>query len=240
MLFSKDRPKLFRKLIAIVFLNMLFFSLLYLLFPGIRRFLVSENCCLETLTVVLYFATFILSLLFYVNFRKKPGAKFLLFASVAGLVGFLEEISYGQSLLHWKMPLVIGVEFDALHDLAEMGYKGFRYASRFAIGIAIIAGLAILAAVLLFRFRKYLFRGMRWIGERPHFAYILIGASFLCIGQMIDVGIFLKGNQHKALAEELLEMNAALALLFFPLSFRTNLSSDCPSGRGYGPNPSQS
>ena len=75
----------------------------------------KEDGLLENLTVGILFATFSLSSYFYFKFKRK-GNIFLLLAAF-GLVGFLDEISFGRRMFPVPMPKSHGLTIDGFHDV---------------------------------------------------------------------------------------------------------------------------
>ena len=89
-------------------------STLYLFVTWLRKPLIRENNVLEVITAILFLGACIL------------GAKKLLSSSTAktlniywcipvlGLIGFLEETSFGHSFLYYDVPVIYGVKVDAI------------------------------------------------------------------------------------------------------------------------------
>ena len=78
----------------------------------------KEDGLLENLTVGILFATFSLSSYFYFKFKRK-GNIFLLLAAF-GLVGFLDEISFGRRMFPVPMPKSHGLTIDGFHDVFHL------------------------------------------------------------------------------------------------------------------------
>lgn len=141
---------------------------------------------------------------------------FLLIATL-GFVGCLDEISFGQRLLGFSMPTIAGVEnVDGVHDLVRIPLRPLRQwlktsPSGFAWMIAITLAIAIMLSAIAFHYRKKLRAWLHlWIAQ-PSFAAwsmfaILLGVAILLDERLIRLEVL-------AVLEELLEMNAALALI---------------------------
>ena len=78
----------------------------------------KEDGLLENLTVGILFATFSLSIYFYFKFKRR-GNIFLLLAAF-GLVGFLDEISFGRRMFPVPMPKSHGLTIDGFHDVFHL------------------------------------------------------------------------------------------------------------------------
>ena len=78
----------------------------------------KEDGLLENLTVGILFATFSLSSYFYFKFKRKANI-FLLLAAF-GLVGFLDEISFGRRMFPVPMPKSHGLTIDGFHDVFHL------------------------------------------------------------------------------------------------------------------------
>ena len=78
----------------------------------------KEDGLLENLTVGILFATFSLSSYFYFKFKRKVNI-FLLLAAF-GLVGFLDEISFGRRMFPVPMPKSHGLTIDGFHDVFHL------------------------------------------------------------------------------------------------------------------------
>ena len=78
----------------------------------------KEDGLLENLTVGILFATFSLSSYFYFKFKRR-GNIFLLLAAF-GLVGFLDEISFGRRMFPVPMPKSHGLTIDGFHDVFHL------------------------------------------------------------------------------------------------------------------------
>ena len=78
----------------------------------------KEDGLLENLTVGILFATFSLSSYFYFKFKRK-GNIFLILAAF-GLVGFLDEISFGRRMFPVPMPKSHGLTIDGFHDVFHL------------------------------------------------------------------------------------------------------------------------
>ena len=181
----------------------------------LRGLFVSEDSLVENLTAGLYFLTILLALVWLNirSMRNTPNRKVLILLAVLGLVGFLEEVSYGERLFGIDMPVVGGMKVDALHDFLTIGVD-------LVLGLAGIYQLLILLALLgvialsLPAIVKYVRE--HWDADVVHRYYpaYLIASLFIVLiffAFVLDTNRF-EFPGFRAL-EECFELNAALALL---------------------------
>ena len=78
----------------------------------------EEDGFLENLTAGILFATFCLSS--YFHFKCKRTLNLFLILAIFGLVGFLDEISFGRRMFPVPMPKSHGLTIDGVHDLFHL------------------------------------------------------------------------------------------------------------------------
>ena len=144
---------------------------------------------------------------------------FLLFmAGGLGLLAFLDEISFGARLFGWPMPAMFGGgEFDGAHDLVILAYRLGSEADPIIIG-AICLGVLVMALLCALRWhRRGDVRAHRIVTE-PAYGLLVLFVGGIAIASLLDLGIgFL---ERLGPLEEVVEMNAGLALLLAVLSTR--------------------
>ena len=187
--------------------------------PDYRAYLVNEDSLVEHLSAFLFLSTFFLSFLFVI--KSKKNRKSLIIVSAVGLLGFLDEISFGERLFMLNMPIIGGKKIDAVHDLFELGYKGIKILTHshaiFVYLLILIGGGAIMAVTRVAL--KYRYKLIAIISNgyyKQTYILALFFASLVFAALIIDLGII--HNNALFTLEELLEMNAAMALLFSCLS----------------------
>jgi hypothetical protein len=143
--------------------------------------------------------------------RSRRYRALLVVASALGLVGFLDEISFGARLFGWSMPeMTGGGELDGVHDLVILTY-------RLGIQSDPVALAAIGSSLLLVASLAILFQYAHLVGlahrVRTDSAYGLfaLSAGGLATAAVLDLGIGVL--RHLGPLEEAVEMNAGLALL---------------------------
>lgn len=187
--------------------------------PEYRHLLVREDSLVENLSALAFLAAFVVgAVLLFRNGRRVP---LLVAVTVLGLLGFLDELSFGERRFAFTMPSVGGVKLDAVHDLVELGYRAIlNLAQAFPVPVVVLAAAFTLAlGALAARYRHVLVAAL--VGSRDRQAWMFAGmfAALLAAAIIIDLEIVDLGALYYV--EELCELTAAIALLFCALCFRT-------------------
>ncbi|MEM7489273.1 MAG: hypothetical protein AAF390_09145 [Pseudomonadota bacterium] len=180
-------------------------------FPDYREAIFEEDRAVEWATTAIFAVTGIYGIVAYRRASEKNVV--LLTVAGVGLLGTLDELSFGERILQFEAPRIMGVKFDSLHDLLLVARKliqsiSFEYQYVIALGIALL-----ICVVALIALRAVLRRGWT-LGPGillllPVFAVILV-----VFAQMIDVDLnFIPHKVLKPLyVEEALELGAGLLL----------------------------
>lgn len=193
-------------------------SLVFIAAPSagtVRGYIVNEDSLIENLTAGLFLCTFLFALVL-LNTRRitnKLNFKWLILLLALGLIGFLDEISFGERLLGLEMPVLGATKIDAVHDIFELGISLTpRLASdQQLIILLVLFGGLVLSIVAILKYGKRIRNAA--IADRfyPLYLVILFFVLLVCSALMLDTGRF-PFTGHKAV-EECLELNAAMALL---------------------------
>ena len=184
--------------------------------PDLRPLLLDEDRLVEWGSVLAYYAAFGVAA---VRLREGRVGRDLLLAAVAAfaLLAALDELSFGERLLGWRPPEVMGTKLDGAHDLAMIAKKAIlQHAERpylvaGLLAAAVVAGAGVALAVLVRR------------GHRPRLgaeAWLLASAAaMLAAAQVADLKLQALGSRVLGPlgVEEVMEMGAGLALLGFAL-----------------------
>ena len=184
--------------------------------PDLRPLLLDEDELVEWGSVLAYYGAFGVAA---VRLREGRVGRDLLLAAVAAfaLLAALDELSFGERLLGWQPPEVMGTKLDGAHDLAMIAKKAIlRWAERpyLVAGLLAAAAAAGAGAALAILARR---------GRRPRLgaeAWLLaLAAAMLATAQAADLNLQALGSRVLGPlgAEEVLEMGAGLALLGFAL-----------------------
>jgi hypothetical protein len=217
--------------ILLTVLNAFFLSGLWFLFPNIRSALVKEHEFLENLTTILYFEAFVLGLIFLSKLKDKHARKFYLIIPFLGLLAALDEISFGYRMFWFKAPLVGGVRIDSLHDVVFLLWVTVKPLLKQNLIILFVL-LGVFACLLLLgliwaikhlqKVRVIVRQGINYLASALNrylpLAFLLITVGYGVVSILIDLDIFI--NDFLKFFEELVEMNAALTLLFSSFSIR--------------------
>ena len=183
----------------------------YFLEPRVREPVFGEDRLVETTTALFFLAAFIVGVAFLVARGARRDRALLFIASSLGLLGFLDEISFGARLFGWSMPeMPGGGEFDGAHDIVILTYR--LAAEAHPVVIAAICASLVLVTTLCVRrwYGRLVSLTHRMLTEPPYGLFALFVAG-VALAAVLDLGIGLL--RHLDPIEELVEMNAGLALL---------------------------
>jgi hypothetical protein len=184
--------------------------------PNYRGYLFSEDGLIENLSAIFFLISFFLGLIFI--FNNNIHRKALIFISAVGLLGFLDELSFGESLFGFNMPRIYGVKIDAVHDFFFLGYKvimGLTYL--YPIYVFLFLGVCIIGVTIVtLKYSYELKETISNIYNKPPFILALFFTILVISALVIDLDLVYHGTLF--MVEEVFEMNAAIALLFCCLS----------------------
>ncbi|WP_150132305.1 hypothetical protein [Prosthecochloris sp. GSB1] len=197
-------------------LSMLVAAGSFLLIPHAQGYFLEEDSLIENLTVLLSFFAFLLGVVY--AFENPGERKYLLFIALCGFLGAMEELSFGERLLHLDMPQLGKYKLDGVHDLFYVTYKNVKNLSR-SHGIIVYPVLA--AAVL--SLAVYLVRNTGKIraritaSQRADYVVLVIACVVMVLAsQVVDLDEF--DGDFLFMLEEMFELNAAAALIAACLS----------------------
>ena len=187
--------------------------------PAILIGISQEDVFLENLTAGVLFATFCLSSLLHLKFKVKKNI-FFAFA-ILGLIGFLDEISFGRRLLPIPMPKSHGLTIDGVHDLLHLLKNITRTNLTYhPVGTYIVIFFSIISAVCVWRKTKIIRqRVINLLVKYEISDLALVIISCIVLSQVIDTFRWQIIYPYIAV-EEFLELTAAVALLTCSLKCR--------------------
>ena len=103
-----------RYYIIIVVIDTLSACAVYIFFPNYRNYLLVEDSLIENLSAFFFLLTFFVA--FSLAIKKKGNKRALFLISAIGILGFLEELSYGEELFDLSMPRIFDKKINGLHD----------------------------------------------------------------------------------------------------------------------------
>ncbi len=182
----------------------------------------GEDRLIESASAVLFLAAFALAALRSARHPARRGTVGVL-GGVA-LVGFLDEVSFGERVFLLHMPRVSGVKVDAAHDLLDILWRRWQPSSSHdervvygAIALAAVASVALIVAGLVVRridgspipaYRRMIAVVVGLLALAVLFDLDLVRGALLALAGIDPASIGLVAG-----VEEAIEMNAALALL---------------------------
>ncbi|MGB0767436.1 MAG: hypothetical protein ACPGYV_06975 [Phycisphaeraceae bacterium] len=181
---------------------------LYTQFRTKRHHLEGEDELVEHASAGFFFLTFALASWML----ARPAAvrkRMLLFLAGFGLLGFLDEISFGERIFDYEPHELFGVRIDAAHDLIEVVPPLIAYTSPWSWVVLAAIGLGVAAWGVVRRARVVAFVD----SARRDPVYVCLSAcAALGVGSvLLDLRAF--SFDMFRVTEELFEMNAALALV---------------------------
>ncbi len=196
----------------------------YALVPGARPGILEEDHVVEWLSALVFLAAGLVGLGVWLRGRSTAERLTVAVAAFLGLLGFGDELSFGERLLSLDMPRIRGLKVDGAHDFAEVVARGGRDAFRaapLAVGLLVVASAAVCAA-LAWRFRDALVGFARaLLATSPRVALLAAGGA-VALATLIDLPLGIFDHEFIKATEELLELAAALLLLAVPvLALRT-------------------
>ena len=198
------------------------FATLRILNPTILINISQEDVFLENLTAGVLFATFCLSSVLHLKLKVKTNI-FFAFA-ILGLIGFLDEISFGRRLLPIPMPKSHGLTIDGVHDLLHLLKNITRTNLTYhPVGTYIVIFFSIISAVCVWRKTKIIRqRVINLLVKYEIRDLVLVIASCVILSQFIDT--FRWNIIHSYMAvEECLELAAPVTLLTCSLKCREKI-----------------
>lgn len=216
-----NHTNLYRLLGISVLLSVLLFGLLYRILPAYRRWFTAEDQFLENFATGLFFLAFVISVFFLIQNRGGRWIDFLI--PVAGLLGFLEEISYGIRYFESIPSINPDEKVDAFHDFFKIGFRFLRKQANDPI-VYVIAGVFLIVMLIASCFLVQRFLKGRYENPRKTFApliFTLISFVFVLISLVFDLDIF--HFPEYRFIEELLELSAAFALFFGAISIHQRI-----------------
>jgi len=204
----------------VVILDIVIALVAYDLLPSCRDALIQEDQLTENLSVILFLYAALSGLLILVRSKNHERRRLLFVVTAAALLGFFEEISYGESLLGLKMPVVNNTKIDAGHDVILLTYRTLHGLADAHLILLLVglAGVAVASFALLWRYRNVIRERLPGLAWDAPILLLLCFVVFVTVAQIIDLELVV--NRRLFLLEEMLELNSAVALVFCCFSLR--------------------
>ena len=192
----------------------------------------KEDRIIENMSAGTFFIVFIISATFLPKFNNIQHKRLFIIIFILGLAGFLDELSFGQRIFDFQVPFVLNFPLDAFHDLIPIYIKAVKAYLYLPIFLSIIFCLF---AIYFIFFKKKITITHIFCSIKSNIAYFyfLLFVFYLSLAiaceevvryLFVDYEDFFFHPLFTYISplEEILELNAALALLFCCLSI-------CPS-----------
>lgn len=184
----------------------------FFLFPALQSYFLDENSLIENFSALFFF---IASLTCFYGFIK--GINKVLsgvFCLVSGL-GFLEELSFGKVVKHYRSPKLLGKDIDSLHDFLDVFVMGWdQYPVIIGLVVASLFAMLSFLFIILYRNRQAVLYAFGKINVTAFVAILLIIAMLIIMSQVFDLEVVNQGSSNLAFFEEIFEMNAALGFVY--------------------------
>lgn len=185
----------------------------YLWFPNHIYFIIQEDHLVENISAFSYLLAFFLGL--WILKKYDSWRKITWLVAIVGLIGFLDELSFGTRIIEVTQMEILGENIDALHDFIIVGYIFFDNILGF-YGLLFFVLATITSVIFLFnKQQKYHIKD--FIGD-PFTApglFFALFFFFVLSAQIADLKGFIAPL---IILEELFEMFGGIALSLYSIS----------------------
>ena len=182
----------------------------FIFFPAVTQRFVAEDSLVENASAISFLLASVLAVW---TLKNNEGYRMYLWTIAAiGLLGFLDEISFGERLFGMSMPYVAGTKIDAAHDFVDLLYRT-RGSWACPGDMSCYSTAAIVALVTMasaWFLRDWIVAQYDKVMKHPHWFLLVLFVGLLSVALIIDLG-----RIDSALLfafEELIELNAAVLL----------------------------
>ena len=218
-------PKLTKKthnFLILFGVNIAIILIVYILFPSTEAYLVKENSLIENLSAIFFGIASLTGFIFF--FKSKNRSYGLLILSALGMLGFMDEISFGKVFISYDSPSINNKTIDSIHDFLTIAYNFFKTNNLLPLLVFIFL---LFTFTILYLLKKKISKKFNTEIKKPmgnpiiRMVFIII--FIIAISQLIDLGAVKSSNFNLAILEESLEMNAGLALVFLTFIVRDEI-----------------
>lgn len=200
---------------VVIIVNIVLCSLAYIFFPAWRPSLQNEGHLVENMSAALYFGSALLGFFMLLRVKEKKTRIVYLVIPFLGLMGFLEEISFGESLFNIQMPWIGDFKINSLHELIffalwKLNKHKYDY---FWLYLFLFAFFSVAAFFIIRRYHRHFMQALK---AYPSYRFVLFSIGFLFVAQIFDMHII--DLEFDVFLEELFELNGAVGLFFASLS----------------------
>ena len=179
------------------------YALAFAIVPSARERLIVEDGIIETTTALVFVAAAVIGVA--ALWRSRRRARWWLIPAL-GLLGFLDEMSFGARIFGFPLPVIDGMEVDSFHDAFDLAdrFAGDLGLSRTMIA-AFLAAAALAAGAYLLRTGR-MRRIPAWLAAHRPLAIAAAAVGLLLAGIALDL---LASGDLAVFAEETAEFGAA-------------------------------
>jgi len=175
-----------------------------------------EDGAVENLTAILLICTFVYATRLLVSGRivTKVLRRWLLVFAVVGLLGFLDELSYGERLFGFSFPIVQGVKLDAIHDLIEIAVR--TVGDNMNVLIIVVLSMFAISTIVISMFardRVFQFWKIMKVDRLLPLYFVIMCCGIVSIIVMLSDAHALPYLHLPSFAEETLELNISISVL---------------------------
>ena len=179
--------------------------------PDFLKSISKEDHLLENLSTGLLLGTAFFGL---INWKQRQAnTTAITVYTILAIIGFLDEVSFGQRLIGFTPPMAGGTSLDGFHDLANMFRKiisinlQYHPTQTFVVLFLLLSSFLILA----FKFKLKIYGTYKHLKELKLVYVVLSIILAITLSQMLDLKII--NLSWSTCLEEILELIAVLGLL---------------------------
>ena len=179
--------------------------------PDFLKSISREDHFLENLSTGLLLGTAFFG---FINWKQKQAnTTAIAVYTILAIIGFLDEVSFGQRLIGFTPPMAGGTSLDGFHDLANMLRKIISVNLQYHPSQTIIVIVAFLSLFLIFTFKhRSKIRSVYKHLKQLNLEYVVLSIILaIFLSQLLDLKAI--NLSWSTCLEEILELIAALGLL---------------------------
>ena len=179
--------------------------------PDFLKSISKEDHLLENLSTGLLLGTAFFG---FINWKqKRTNTTAIAVYTILAIIGFLDEVSFGQRLIGFTPPMAGGTSLDGFHDLANMFIKIISVNLEYHPNQTFIALATLLSSflILILKFRSKIYRAYKHLKELKLVCVTLSITSAILLSQLLDLKVI--NLSWSTCLEEILELIAVLGLL---------------------------
>ena len=179
--------------------------------PDFLKSVSKEDHFLENLSTGLLLGTAFFG---FINWKQKQAyATAIAVYTILAIIGFLDEVSFGQRLIGFTPPMAGGTSLDGFHDLANMFMKIISVNLEYHPNQTFIALATLLSSflILILKFRSKIYRAYKHLKELKLICVTLSITLAILLSQLLDLKVI--NLSWSTCLEEILELIAVLGLL---------------------------